>query len=122
MQVLELQILRMSLRFLTMDVDLLKREGCKRMARYIGPKCKLSRSQGVDLGLKSRTRPIETKCQLEKPPGQHGDARGRRRRGRVARLREARAGRERAAGERDVLHGAEGGIRGFLLGVRAAGF
>ena len=46
------------------------------MARYIGPKCKLSRSQGVDLGLKSRTRPIETKCQLEKPPGQHGDAHG----------------------------------------------
>ena len=48
------------------------------MARYIGPKCKLSRSQGMDLGLKSRGRPIETKCQLEKPPGMHGDSRGRR--------------------------------------------
>ena len=48
------------------------------MARYIGPKCKLSRRQGVDLGLKSRTRPIESKCQMEKPPGQHGDSRGRR--------------------------------------------
>ncbi len=48
------------------------------MARYIGPKCKLSRRQGMDLGLKSRARPIESKCQMEKPPGQHGDARGRR--------------------------------------------
>lgn len=48
------------------------------MARYIGPKCKLSRRQGMDLGLKSRARPIESKCQLEKPPGQHGDSRGRR--------------------------------------------
>ncbi len=48
------------------------------MARYIGPKCKLSRRQGMDLGLKSRARPIETKCQMEKPPGQHGDNRGRR--------------------------------------------
>ena len=48
------------------------------MARYIGPKCKLSRRQGMDLGLKSRARPIEPKCQMEKPPGQHGDNRGRR--------------------------------------------
>jgi small subunit ribosomal protein S4 len=48
------------------------------MARYIGPKCKLSRRQGMDLGLKSRVRPIESKCQMDKPPGQHGDARGRR--------------------------------------------
>ena len=48
------------------------------MARYIGPKCKLSRRQGMDLGLKSRARPIETKCKLDKPPGQHGDNRGRR--------------------------------------------
>ena len=32
----------------------------------------------MDLGLKSRARPIESKCQMEKPPGQHGDARGRR--------------------------------------------
>ena len=48
------------------------------MARYLGPKCKLSRRQGIDLGLKSRSRAIETKCQLEKPPGQHGENRGRR--------------------------------------------
>tara|TARA_B100000214_G_scaffold79316_1_gene53587 strand:+ start:252 stop:875 length:624 start_codon:yes stop_codon:yes gene_type:complete len=48
------------------------------MARYLGPKCKLSRRQGTDLGLKSRARAIETKCQLEKPPGQHGENRGRR--------------------------------------------
>ena len=48
------------------------------MARYIGPKCKLSRRQGIDLALKSRARPVESKCQLEKPPGQHGDGRQRR--------------------------------------------
>ncbi len=48
------------------------------MARYIGPKCKLSRRHGVDLFLKSRARPLESKCQLEKPPGQHGDNRQRR--------------------------------------------
>lgn len=48
------------------------------MAKYIGPKCKLSRRQGVDLGLKSRARPIESKCQLEKAPGQHGENRQRR--------------------------------------------
>jgi small subunit ribosomal protein S4 len=48
------------------------------MARYIGPKCKLSRRHGVDLGLKSRARPIEAKCQLDKPPGQHGENRQRR--------------------------------------------
>ena len=32
----------------------------------------------MDLGLKSRARAVETKCQLEKPPGQHGENRGRR--------------------------------------------
>ena len=48
------------------------------MAKYIGPKCKLSRRQGIDLALKSRARPVESKCQLEKPPGQHGDSRQRR--------------------------------------------
>lgn len=42
------------------------------MARYLGPKCKLSRREGVDLFLKSRTRPIESKCQIDKPPGEHG--------------------------------------------------
>ena len=42
------------------------------MARYIGPKCKLSRREGTDLFLKSRARPIETKCQIDKTPGEHG--------------------------------------------------
>ena len=58
------------------------------MARYIGPKCKLSRRKGMDLGLKSRARPIETKCQMEKPPGQHGDSRGRRQSDYALQLRE----------------------------------
>ena len=42
------------------------------MARYLGPKCKLSRREGVDLLLKSRARPIESKCQIDKPPGEQG--------------------------------------------------
>jgi small subunit ribosomal protein S4 len=42
------------------------------MAKYIGPKCKLSRRVGADLMLKSRGRSLETKCKLETPPGQHG--------------------------------------------------
>jgi small subunit ribosomal protein S4 len=43
------------------------------MARYIGPKCKLSRrAGGADLLLKGRSRSLETKCKLETPPGQHG--------------------------------------------------
>lgn len=58
------------------------------MARYIGPKCKLSRRQGMDLGLKSRARPIESKCKMDKPPGQHGDARGRRQSDYALQLRE----------------------------------
>lgn len=47
------------------------------MARYLGPKCKLSRREGVDLSLKSRARGLETKCKHEKIPGQHGDKRQR---------------------------------------------
>ncbi len=47
------------------------------MARYLGPKCKLSRREGVDLFLKSRARPLDSKCKLEKSPGQHGDKRQR---------------------------------------------
>ena len=39
------------------------------MARYIGPKCKLSRREGTDLFLKSGVRPLESKCKLETPPG-----------------------------------------------------
>jgi small subunit ribosomal protein S4 len=45
------------------------------MARYIGPKCKLSRREGADLSLKSPARAIDSKCKLEKKPGQHGAAR-----------------------------------------------
>jgi small subunit ribosomal protein S4 len=47
------------------------------MARYIGPKCKLSRREGTDLFLKSRVRSIDTKCNMEKVPGQSGDRRRR---------------------------------------------
>lgn len=42
------------------------------MARYIGPKCKLSRREGTDLFLKSARRPLDSKCKLESRPGQHG--------------------------------------------------
>jgi len=47
------------------------------MARYIGPKCKLSRREGTDLFLKSRVRSIDTKCNMEKPPGIQGERRRR---------------------------------------------
>jgi small subunit ribosomal protein S4 len=39
------------------------------MARYIGPKCKLSRREGTDLFLKSGVKPLESKCKLQVPPG-----------------------------------------------------
>jgi len=42
------------------------------MARYIGPKLKLSRREGADLSLKSPARAIDSKCKLEQKPGQHG--------------------------------------------------
>ncbi|MAO60987.1 MULTISPECIES: 30S ribosomal protein S4 [Alloalcanivorax] len=51
------------------------------MARYIGPKCKLSRREGTDLFLKSGIRPLESKCKAEQPPGQ---AAGGRRPGRLS--------------------------------------
>lgn len=47
------------------------------MARYLGPKLKLSRREGTDLYLKSGVRPIESKCKFAHPPGQHGPRRGR---------------------------------------------
>lgn len=47
------------------------------MARYLGPKCKISRREGADLMLKSRARPLDSKCKIDKLPGQHGDKRGR---------------------------------------------
>ena len=39
------------------------------MARYIGPKCKLSRREGVDLLLKSSVRDLGAKCNLKRIPG-----------------------------------------------------
>jgi len=39
------------------------------MARYLGPKCKLSRREGTDLFLKSGIKPLEQKCKLEVVPG-----------------------------------------------------
>ncbi|MDF1623298.1 MAG: 30S ribosomal protein S4 [Pseudohongiella nitratireducens] len=47
------------------------------MARYLGPKCKLSRREGTDLFLKSGVRPLDSKCKAETIPGQHGQRRGR---------------------------------------------
>ena len=40
------------------------------MARYRGPKCKLARREGTDLFLKSGVRPLESKCNMERLPGQ----------------------------------------------------
>ena len=48
------------------------------MARYTGPKCRLSRREGTDLMLKSRARSLDSKCKLDTPPGQHGARRQRR--------------------------------------------
>lgn len=42
------------------------------MARYLGPKLKLTRREGTDLFLKSGVRAIDSKCKLEAAPGQHG--------------------------------------------------
>lgn len=42
------------------------------MARYLGPKLKLSRREGTDLFLKSGVRSIDTKCKIDTAPGQHG--------------------------------------------------
>ncbi len=39
------------------------------MARYIGPTCKLARREGTDLFLKSGSKPLESKCKLQVPPG-----------------------------------------------------
>jgi small subunit ribosomal protein S4 len=47
------------------------------MARYLGPKCKLSRREGTDLFLKARGKSLEGKCKLDQQPGQHGQKRGR---------------------------------------------
>ena len=42
------------------------------MARYLGPKAKLSRREGTDLFLKSARRAIGDKSKFESKPGQHG--------------------------------------------------
>jgi small subunit ribosomal protein S4 len=47
------------------------------VAKYTGPKCKLSRREGVDLELKSALRPLDSKCKLDQIPGQHGARRTR---------------------------------------------
>lgn len=42
------------------------------MARYLGPKAKLSRREGTDLFLKSARRAISDKAKFDVKPGQHG--------------------------------------------------
>ncbi len=46
------------------------------MARYTGPKAKLSRREGTDLFLKSARRGLDSKCKLDSKPGQHGRTSG----------------------------------------------
>ena len=46
------------------------------MARYIGPKAKLSRREGTDLFLKSARRAIGDKAKFDSKPGQHGRTSG----------------------------------------------
>ena len=45
------------------------------MARYTGPTLRLSRREGTDLYLKSGIRAIESKCNMDSPPGASGGAR-----------------------------------------------
>lgn len=47
------------------------------MARYLGPRLKLSRREKADLFLTSGVRALDTKCKLDIAPGQHGARRGR---------------------------------------------
>lgn len=47
------------------------------MARYLGPKCRLSRREKTDLQLKSGIRSIDSKCNIERIPGMHWQRRGR---------------------------------------------
>ncbi|MCK4870498.1 MAG: 30S ribosomal protein S4 [Gammaproteobacteria bacterium] len=47
------------------------------MARYRGPKCRLSRREGTDLQLKSNVRALDSKCKADTPPGVHGTRRSR---------------------------------------------
>jgi small subunit ribosomal protein S4 len=45
------------------------------MARYLGPTCKLARREGTDLFLKSPVRPLDSKCRIDRLPGQSPQAR-----------------------------------------------
>ena len=45
------------------------------MAKFTGSKCKLMRREGTDLYLKSGSRALDSKCNIEKKPGQPSDAR-----------------------------------------------
>ena len=47
------------------------------MARYLGPTCRLSRREKTDLQLKSGIRSIDSKCNIERTPGQHWQRRTR---------------------------------------------
>jgi small subunit ribosomal protein S4 len=47
------------------------------MAKYTGPKLRLSRREGIDLLLKSNVRSFDSKCRKKKAPGQFGDRAGR---------------------------------------------
>ena len=55
------------------------------VARYLGPKAKLSRREGTDLFLKSARRSISDKSKFDSKPGQHG---------RTSRSEERRVGKE----------------------------
>jgi small subunit ribosomal protein S4 len=46
------------------------------VARYLGPKAKLSRREGTDLYLKSARRAISDKAKFDSKPGQHGRTSG----------------------------------------------
>jgi small subunit ribosomal protein S4 len=48
------------------------------VARYLGPKAKLSRREGTDLFLKSARRSIADKSKFDSKPGQHGRTSGQR--------------------------------------------
>jgi small subunit ribosomal protein S4 len=48
------------------------------VARYLGPKAKLSRREGTDLFLKSARRSIADKAKFDSKPGQHGRTSGQR--------------------------------------------
>jgi len=46
------------------------------VARYTGPRAKLSRREGTDLSLLSTRRSLADKCKLDSKPGQHGRTSG----------------------------------------------